>query len=204
MIKANYSPCNADTQAPSVPTGLASSNVATTSCTLSWAASTDNVGVWGYQVYKNGVYLGGTTSLTMNITGLTCGTTYNFTVDAFDAASPANISAASTVKSVTTLACADTQAPSVPTGLTSSNVTTTSCTLSWAASTDNVGVWGYEVYKNGAYLGGTTSLSMNITGLTCGSSYNFTVDAFDAASPANISNFSAVKLLLHHHVLKAL
>ncbi|NJK87033.1 MAG: fibronectin type III domain-containing protein, partial [Bacteroidales bacterium] len=83
-----------DTQAPTVPTGLASSSVAQTSFTLSWTASTDNVGVTAYEVFKGGVSVGTTASTTMNITGLTCGTAYSMTVKARDAAG--NTSAAST------------------------------------------------------------------------------------------------------------
>jgi Secretion system C-terminal sorting domain len=87
------------------------------------------------------------------------------------------------------------KAPSVPTNLIQSNVTQTSCTLSWTASTDNVGVFGYEIFKNGAYYGATTSTSLNITGLTCGNEYSFTVNAFDGAQPANISGFSIPKIV---------
>jgi chitodextrinase len=183
----------ADIQAPSIPTGLAASAITQTSFTLSWNASIDNVGTFGYEIYKNGVYFGATTDTSFNVTGLACGTAYNFTVNSFDAAQPANISAFSAPTSVTTATCADTQAPSVPTGLTASAIAQTSFTLSWNASTDNVGTFGYEIYKNGAYYGATTDTSLVITGLTCGTAYNITVNAFDAAQPANISAFSAPK-----------
>jgi chitodextrinase len=80
----------------------------------------------------------------------------------------------------------DTQAPSVPTGLTSSNTTQTGLTLSWTASTDNVAVTGYEVFQNGASIGTPATTSFNVTGLTCNTSYNFTVRARDA-----VPNWSA-------------
>jgi chitodextrinase len=193
-IKANYSPCNADTQAPTVPAALTASSITKTSCTLSWSASSDNSGALpGYEIYKNGVYLGGTYSTSMNVTGLICGTNYNFTVNAFDGAQQANVSAASTPKAVTTLVC-DNTPPSSPTGLTASSVTKTSFNLSWAASTDNVGVTGYEVFKNGVYYGATTGTSLSIAGLNCGTAYTITVDAFDGASPPhNVSAPSAGK-----------
>lgn len=90
----------ADTQAPTVPTGLASSSVTQTSFTLTWNASTDNVGVTGYEVFRNGTSIGTPTSTSFNVTGLTAGTTYSMRVRARDAAG--NWSAQSTALSVTT------------------------------------------------------------------------------------------------------
>ena len=75
----------------------------------------------------------------------------------------------------------DTQAPSVPTNLTASNITDTTASLNWTASTDNVGVTGYEVFSGGSSIGTVAGNSANITGLTAGTSYTFSVRAFDAA-----------------------
>ncbi|MEQ9466622.1 MAG: S8 family serine peptidase [Ekhidna sp.] len=75
----------------------------------------------------------------------------------------------------------DTQAPTAPTGLNASNVTQTTLTLNWNASTDNVGVTGYDVYQGASNIGSVTGTSANITGLAAGTSYTFTVRAKDAA-----------------------
>ncbi len=91
-----------DTTAPSVPTNLAPSNITSTGLTLSWTASTDNVGVTGYDVYMNGTLKTSSTSTSSSIIGLTASTTYSFTVKAKDAAG--NVSASSTSLNVTTLA----------------------------------------------------------------------------------------------------
>jgi hypothetical protein len=91
----------ADTTPPTVPTGLAASSLATTSFTLTWTASTDNVGVTGYTIYQNGVSIGTSTTPTFNVTGLSPSTTYTMTVKAQDAVP--NLSAASTALPVTTL-----------------------------------------------------------------------------------------------------
>jgi len=99
-------PPPADTEAPSVPEGLAASNVSTTSLTLSWAASSDNVGVTEYEVFVNGNSAGTTPSTSMEITGLNCNTSYALSVKAMDAAD--NISAASSELSVTTGNCSTT------------------------------------------------------------------------------------------------
>ena len=82
----------------------------------------------------------------------------------------------------------DTVAPSTPTSLTASGVTTTSVNLSWNASTDNVGVTGYDVYRNSTFLGTSTSNSYSVTGLSANTSYTFFVRAKDAAG--NISGNS--------------
>ena len=60
----------------------------------------------------------------------------------------------------------DTTAPSAPTGLTAGTTTTTSVPLSWTASTDNVAVTGYDVYRGTTLVGTTTSTSYTVTGLS--------------------------------------
>jgi chitodextrinase len=169
-----------DTQAPTVPTGLAASAVSGTQVNLSWNASTDNVGVTGYIVYLNDQQFASTASTSFSHTGLTAGTTYNYRVSAYDAVP--NHSAWTAVVSATTAPTppADTQAPSVPAGLTASAVSGTRVNLSWNASTDNVGVTGYIVYLNDQQLASTASTSFSHTGLTAGTTYNYRVSAYDA------------------------
>ncbi len=90
-----------DTQAPTAPTNLTAANVAQTSLTLNWTASTDNVGVTGYDVFSGSTNIGTVTGTTANITGLTANTAYTFTVKAKDAAG--NVSPSSNAVNVTTL-----------------------------------------------------------------------------------------------------
>ena len=85
---------------------------------------------------------------------------------------------------------ADTTAPTAPSGLTAGQPGSTSVPLSWTAATDNVGVTGYEVYRNhGATPVQTvTGTAYTDTGLTPSTSYSYTVKAVDAAgnrSPAS-------------------
>ena len=168
---------------PSAPLGLAITGAGQTSVSLSWPAATDNVGVSGYSVYRNGAGVGTTASTTYTVSGLACGTSYSFAVDAYDAAG--NHSAKTTVTGATASCPAptptDRTAPSQPSGLTVSAPTQTGVTVSWTASTDNVGVAGYGVYSNGASAGSTGSTSYTISSLSCGTSYAFAVDAYDAA-----------------------
>lgn len=75
----------------------------------------------------------------------------------------------------------DTQAPSAPGNLTTTGKTGTSVSLSWNASTDNVGVTAYEVYQGSSLAATVTNTSATITGLTPNTTYTFTVRARDAA-----------------------
>ncbi|MCH3881374.1 immunoglobulin-like domain-containing protein [Tenacibaculum aquimarinum] len=85
----------------------------------------------------------------------------------------------------------DTEAPTVPTNLVASNITETTATLSWNASSDNVGVTAYEVFSNGSSIGTVTSTGANITGLTANTSYSYTVRANDAAGNSSANSNTA-------------
>jgi endonuclease I/chitodextrinase len=89
-----------DTTAPSTPTNVVASNVASNSFSLSWTASTDNTAVTGYAVLLNGTQVGTTNTNSYNATGLNSSTNYSVTVRAYDAAG--NNSNTSTAISVTT------------------------------------------------------------------------------------------------------
>jgi chitodextrinase len=169
-----------DTIAPSAPTSLAASGTTQTTTNLSWTASTDNVAVTGYDVYQDGVFKASTASTSYAVTGLTASTAFAFTVKAKDAAG--NVSAASNTANVTTLApVVDTTAPSAPTSLTASGTTSTTTNLSWTASTDNVAVTGYDVYRGGVFQATVATTSYAVTGLTPSTAYSFYVLAKDAA-----------------------
>jgi chitodextrinase len=178
-----------DRVAPSTPTGLSGSAASPARINLGWTASTDNVAVTGYHVYRNGVLLATLGNVIVHQdNGLSASTTYSYTVQAFDAAG--NASAQSTAVIVTTPAAPDTVAPSTPTGLVATAVSASRINLSWSASTDNVAVTGYRVFRNGALLlslGNVTSYQDS--SLIAGTTYVYTVRALDAAG--NISGHSA-------------
>ncbi|WP_114755308.1 endonuclease [Flavobacterium glaciei] len=334
-VQAIWNP-TADTQSPTTPTNLLASGTTSNSVSLSWTASTDNIGVTGYNVYMNSVLKTTVTGTNTTITGLTASTAYSFYIVAKDAAG--NSSASSNIVNATTAAgtsityCAsqgkstadekigkvvfgtinntssgtagyenftaittnvtagtantititpswsgatfsegyavwidynknglftdagelvwsktaskttpvsgtitipvsaalgttrmrvsmkyngiptsceaipygqvedytvnivarttDTTAPTAPTALASSGTTQTATTLSWTASTDNVGVTGYNVYRGTTLLGTVSTTTYNVTGLTASTTYSFSVKAKDAAG--NISASSNV------------
>jgi endonuclease I/chitodextrinase len=95
-----------DTTAPSIPLNLSSNAKTTTSVSLTWSASTDNVGVIGYEVYRGTTLITTTTATTYNVTGLTASTAYTFSIKAKDAAG--NKSASSTTLSISTNATTST------------------------------------------------------------------------------------------------
>lgn len=83
----------------------------------------------------------------------------------------------------------DTTAPTIPGGITASAISHTSFFLSWNASSDDGGVFMYEVFKDGVSIGTTPNTSMAIRDLDCGTAYTISVRAAD--SVANWSEQSA-------------
>ncbi len=176
-----------DTIAPTAPT-LSASGTTQTTTDLSWSGATDNVAVTGYDVLRNGVVIGSTTTATtFAVTGLTASTAYTFNVRAKDAAG--NVSVNSNTVNVTTLApVADTTPPTAPT-LSASGTTQTTTNLSWSGATDNVAVTGYDVLRNGVVIGSTTTATtFAVTGLTASTAYTFNVRAKDAAGNVSVNS----------------
>ena len=177
---------NGDTQAPTTPTGLAATAPAYNKVNLSWTASTDNVGVAGYWIVRGGVMIAYTTATTYSDTPVSPKTNYTYQIIAYDAAG--NNSTPSTGVSVTTPDVPDTQAPAAPTNLAASAVSSSQINLSWTASTDNIGVTGYEVYRNSAKVATVTTTSYGDTGLSASTSYSYYVKAHDAAGNISASS----------------
>jgi chitodextrinase len=182
-------PPTSDTQAPSVPQGLTMTGATRTSITLAWEASKDHVGVAGYRLYRGGAVAGTTATTTYTYEDLGCGTTYTLALEAFNTTGNVSNRAEATT-SRSTDACAeptdDIQAPSVPQGLTMTGATRTSITLAWEASTDDFGVTGYRLYRGGVAAGTTPTTTYTFNNLGCGTTYEFALEAFDAAG--NVSN----------------
>jgi chitodextrinase len=108
-----------DTQAPSVPANLTATAPSSNQINLSWAASTDNVGVSGYEVYRFGIIIGSSPTTSYIDTGLSASTVYSYTVKARDAAG--NVSAASNAVSLTTPSSGPTGAALARTGWTATS-----------------------------------------------------------------------------------
>jgi chitodextrinase len=176
-ILASTAACS-DTLAPNAPATIAQQAVTPTSITLSWPASSDDFGVVGYEVFRDGALVASTASTQFSITALQCATMYTLGVRAFDAAG--NRSPVTSVLMATS-PCPDTTAPSAPVSPAQTSANQSSVALSWGASTDAVGVVGYTVYRDGAVAGSTPGTSYIVASLSCGSTYTIAVEGYDAA-----------------------
>lgn len=144
---------SADTQAPTVPTNLSTGAITTTSVTLTFSASTDNITVAGYELFRNGTKVwtltDGTTSLVYG--GLTCGTSYTLGVNAFDTAGNHSATAS---KSATTLACPTTTTTSTTTTTTSQATGSVLYGENWESGTLDGATWIHQCSDNVVNSGG--------------------------------------------------
>jgi chitodextrinase len=155
---------------------------------LGWTASTDNVGVTGYNVLRNGRWAGQATGTSYVDTTVSPSTPYSYTVEAYDDAG--NISSASNIASVTTPAASTN--PPVISSVASSNVTQTSATITW--NTDIPSSSQVEYGTTSSY-GQTTTLdtrqvtghSQTITGLVAGTTYHYAVRSTGASNNSSTS-----------------
>ncbi len=193
-----------DSTAPSAPSNLTTNNITTSQFTLSWNTSTDNQVIEFYTVYANGVAVGTVNAgsfpptYSFTYTGLSPGTTYPMKVRATDWAGNYT---ESSVLNVTT-AVPDTTPPSQPGNPLFSDLGAYGVTVSWAQSTDNVGVTGYTVQLLAGGVGGsvvstqtTASSSVSFASLTSGTTYGISIVAKDAAnnsSTASTGTFTTV------------
>lgn len=216
-----------DVATPTAPSNLTATITAVSatnsSVKLTWSASTDNVGVVGYEIYRDSTKIGATTlQLTFNDASVSNGIASNYSIVAIDAAG--NRSAASAVLPVTPIApnlnvsvggqlsssvtdagvgvaipavvalggqltsdisTRDVLPPSTPANVaataTAVTATISSVKLTWSASTDNVAVTGYDVYRGATKVGTTSLRTFTDSSVTSGLSYNYTIVAFDAA-----------------------
>jgi glucose/arabinose dehydrogenase len=172
-----------DTAAPNPPGAPTATAVGITTVDLTWGAATDNVGVVGYQLMKQGQQLQTLGNVfKTQVVGLTPNTDYVFTVGARDAAG--NVSQDSAEVKVHTLASNDKVAPVVPGGLRVSGTGPTTVTLAWNPAADNpggVGLDGYNVYVNGTKTASTDTPTATVGNLKAGTNYMFQVTALDLA-----------------------
>lgn len=75
----------------------------------------------------------------------------------------------------------DVEPPTAPTALTGTATSSTQVSLNWAASTDNVGVVGYQVFRNGSLVSTPSQTTWQDTGLTASTAYDYAVAAVDGA-----------------------
>lgn len=180
-----------DNEAPTAPGGVAVSSITDNSAVVSWTASTDNVGVAGYNIYLNDNKINAlpVTELQFQLTGLAAETEYQVGIEAVDGAG--NTSSSGYISFATeALQTSDNEAPTVPSGVAVSGITESTAVVSWTESTDNVGVAGYNIYLNDNKVNALpiTELKFQLTGLTAETEYQVKVEALDEAGNSSISN----------------
>ena len=166
--------------------------------TISWIGSTDPIGVAGYDVYRNGTEITTSTSAAFtenSITDTVTPGTYTYIVVAYDAAR--NFSNQSTPTTITVIV--DNAPPSVPTNLSAQQVSASSVNLSWATSTDSVGIAWYQIYRDGTQIATTSNTSYSDTGLSVTIRYMYSVAAVDVAG--NVSGESVSTEITIHSTL---
>jgi hypothetical protein len=180
-----------DSIAPSTPTNLSATANSSTQVNLAWNASTDNVGVTGYKIYRNGTQIGTSTVASLIDAATTGGTTYSYTVTAFDAAgNPSALSNAATV--TTPPAIVPVNISSYNTG----NITANSAQINWTTNIPSIGVVSYgtgatnlsSIVNANNQL---TSQSVPITGLSSGTPYYFKISAGSSSAASSFSTLAA-------------
>jgi len=195
-------PVTPDTTAPTAPATATATPVSPTRINVAWTASSDDGALFGYHLERcqgagcsNFAQIVTTGATSHSDEGLAAATSYSYRVRAVDASG--NLSGYSPVATATTPPPLDTTPPTPPTGLSATATGSTSIALSWTASTDNVGVTGYEVERctgavcsTFALVATPTATSYSDTGLTARTRYRYRVRAVDDAG--NRSAYSSI------------
>ncbi|WP_428933769.1 discoidin domain-containing protein [Streptomyces sp. ACT015] len=186
-----YGPATGDTQAPTAPSNLAYTEPATGQIRLTWGAATDDTGVTAYDVYANGQLRASVAGnvLTYTDTQPASGD-ITYTVRARDAAGNASADSNSVTRKGSG---GDTQAPTAPGNLAYTQ-SGADVKLTWQASSDNVGVTGYDVYADGKLL---KSVAGNVTTYTdtpsAAATVTYWVTARDAAGNVSVASNSVTR-----------
>ncbi len=167
-----------DVTAPSVPVNLAATAPDSTKVYLSWNASTDNVGVTGYIIYRNGTQIGTSAVASFTDSAVVGGTTYNYTAKASDVAS--NLSASSNTATVNTPQ-ATTSAVKIS-SYSAGNITANSSKINWTTNVPSTGVVSYGTSAtnlsskvNAGNM--ATRQAVQINGLARGTTYYYKISA---------------------------
>src|SRR2546425_3204782 len=177
---------------PPLISTVSSSSIASSGALITWATNqaSDSQAEYGLTTgYGSSTPLNSSllTAHAVTLTGLLASNTYHYRVKSRDAAG--NLATSADFTLTTLIAVPDTTPPSVPTNLSASAMSSLQMNLSWTASTDNVGVAGYTIYRGGSQIATTSLASYSDTGLSPSTAYAYTVAAYDAAG--NVSGLSA-------------
>jgi chitodextrinase len=166
---------SSDTTPPTAPANLTGNAVTGGQVDLSWTASSDDAGVAGYRIFRNGVQIATTTTTTYSDVTAIPSTSYSYYVVAYDSSN--NASPQSNAVPVQTPA--DTRPPTAPANLVGTAPGPNEVDLTWLPSTDDTGVAGYEIFRDGTQIGTSSTASYTDLTTTASTSYGYTVRAYD-------------------------
>jgi chitodextrinase len=193
-----------DTTAPLPPSTIAASPISSTQILLSWSGASDNVGVAGYKVFRNGAYMIGVTTTTFTDSNVSPSTPYSYYVKVVDAAgnessSSATITATTSAITTTSTETGDTTAP-VISGVEATNIMGPGAQIIWTTddASDSSVAYGiipseghtYPSFTNWTcgYSGYVTSHCINLTNLSLGTKYYYRVFSKNSAGREGISS----------------
>ncbi|WP_180541674.1 fibronectin type III domain-containing protein [Nevskia soli] len=174
-----------DTTAPQVPSAPSIGQFSQTVVQVLWNATTDNVGVAGYNLFRNGTLLNTSSQVNFTDNSASPSTTYSYQVQAFDAAGNLSpLSAPASVTTLTPIAPPDKTPPSTPANVQGTAVTDQEIQVTWSPSIDNVSVTGYHVYRGSspsslAIFASVTTNSFTDNSVAPKTTYYYAVVAFD-------------------------
>lgn len=185
-----------DNEAPSVPAKLQATHALENEIDLTWTASTDNVGVTGYKVYRDGSYLETATKTSTSVTGLTASTKYCFTISAVDAAG--NESGQGSQLCATTSPASDSTAPTAPANLSAKAVSQSVVELSWVDKADDE--IGFKIERSTSSVSGFVQIALieanqtahSDSGLNPGTTYYYRARAYNDKGDSSYSNVAGV------------
>lgn len=207
-----------DTISPSKPTNVRAVVNDAGGVSISWAASSDAVGVTGYALYRNGSILKTLTGTSFTDTGVRVGTSYEYAVLAGDAAGnksdksasvTVNIPAVETTAARTTTEATpaptatsvtssvsltntgDTTAPSRPKNVSVTIIDSRTVRIAWSVSSDTAGIVGYRLFKDGNFFTQVKETNYTDKSIYGGQTYRYSVEAVDTTG--NISSMSDEK-----------
>lgn len=181
-----------DVRAPEAVEGPMALATSSRTALVTWEGGDDNVAVTGFVVHRDGVPIAqvGPDDRHYVDSGLEPGTTYVYSLSAFDAAGNASVAGSATAAPITTPPLSDdTTPPSTPENVDVTALSGSSVRLAWDPSTDDVDVASYTVFRDGEPAYTSTSPSYDVSGLSSPSTQTWSVDAVDTSG--NHSDVSA-------------
>lgn len=171
-----------DTESPSKPSNLVLNSTSVSNIIFSWTASSDNIGIAGYRVFRDGALIGSTEGTSFVDSGIVSGSSYTYKVIAFDAAGNESVSSDELQASTPVIE----QVPPVISNITVTNISSNSATINWETnepSTSQVEYGFTSLYgaTSDYNLVLTTNHHLTLTGLSSGATYNYRVRSEDNA-----------------------